>query len=72
MDGLVEEGRILLGGPIEDRDQRVVALIAMEAPDSSAVHETLAADPWAHSGILEINDVRTWSIWLRPEQVASS
>jgi uncharacterized protein YciI len=66
-DGLVDDGRILLGGPIEDPDPGVVALMAMEAPDASGVHETFANDPWVRSGVLEIKDVRPWSLWLRPK-----
>ena len=50
-DRLVEDGRIILGGPIEDADDQVVALIAIEAPDVDAVHEAFAADPWVRSGI---------------------
>ncbi len=70
-DGLVEDGRILLGGPIEDPDGGVVALIAVQAPGVPGVHEMFATDPWVRSGVLEIKDVRPWSIWLRPRPEAS-
>jgi uncharacterized protein len=36
-DGLVAGGVIVLGGPVQDRDERVVALIAVEAADAAAV-----------------------------------
>lgn len=71
-DGLVDAGRILFGGPVEDPDARVVALVAVEAPDVSGVHETFADDPWVRSGILQIGDVRPWSIWLHPDTETSS
>ena len=71
-DDLTDDGRILFGGPIEDPDPEVVALLAMEAPDASGVHETFANDPWVRSGILEIKDVRPWSIWLRPNTGTSA
>lgn len=65
-DGLVDDGRILLGGPIEDPDPRVVALMAMQAPDAAGVQDTFSEDPWVRAGILAVKDVRPWSIWLRP------
>ncbi|MGA3220487.1 MAG: YciI family protein [Acidimicrobiales bacterium] len=67
-DRLVEDGRIILGGPIEDADDEVVALIAVEAPGVAAVHEVFADDPWVRSGILALKDVRPWTIWLRADK----
>jgi len=69
-DRLVDEGRILLGGPIDDPDDRVVALIAMEASDVAGVHEGFADDPWVLSGTLALRDVRPWTIWLRAAETA--
>jgi uncharacterized protein YciI len=66
-DKLVEDGRVLLGGPIDDPDERVIALIAMDAPSASAVHDVFGDDPWVRLGILAIKDVRPWTIWLRPK-----
>ena len=65
-DKLVKDGRILLGGPIEDPDPDVVALVAMELPEASSVHEIFADDPWVRSGVLSVKDIRPWRIWLRP------
>jgi uncharacterized protein YciI len=63
-DGLVDVGVIRFGGPVEDPDERVLALIAVEAQDAGAVHALFAADPWVTSGILELKAVRPWRIWL--------
>ena len=63
-DKMVADGQIRLGGPVEDPDPRVVALIAMEVPRAAAVYEVFADDPWVKAGILQVKDVRPWTIWL--------
>jgi hypothetical protein len=55
-DRLVEQGVVVLGGPIESHYQDEVGLLAVRAADES--------DPWATSGVLRVKDVRTWTIWL--------
>jgi uncharacterized protein YciI len=61
MDSLVEDGFIVLGGPLEDgRD----VLHAISAPSVEAVRERLAADIWAHNGMLTVKSVETWTILL--------
>jgi len=42
----------------------VVALIAMESTDEAAVHSCFADDPWITAGILELKEVREWTVWL--------
>ena len=44
MDGLVDVGFIVLGGPLADAD-RVVHVV--EAESEEAVRATLARDPWS-------------------------
>jgi uncharacterized protein len=63
-DELVASGVIMLGGPVQDPDERVVALIAMESTDEAAVHSCFADDPWITAGILELKEVREWTVWL--------
>jgi uncharacterized protein YciI len=63
-DELVARGVIVLGGPVQDPDERVVALIAAEATDETAVHSLFADDPWITAGILELKEVRGWTVWL--------
>jgi hypothetical protein len=61
MDGLVDDGFVILGGPIGDR-QRV--LLTIEAADEPAIRARLAADPWVVMGLLEIGAVEPWALWL--------
>ena len=63
MDALVEDGFIVLGGPIGEGDGENTLLV-VEADDEAAVRERLGADPWWES-VLRIDSIRPWSIWLR-------
>jgi uncharacterized protein YciI len=63
-DRLVEQGVVVLGGPIESHYQDEVGLLAVRAADESEVRSAFGADPWATSGVLRVKDVRTWTIWL--------
>ena len=60
MDGLVDAGFIVLGGPLED-EQRVVH--AVEADSEDAVRATLAQDPWSESHLV-IDAIEPWTIRL--------
>jgi len=61
MDGLVEEGFVILGGPIGNGEQ---VQLVVEAADEPAVRAPLAEDPWAAMGLLQIGDIRPWELWL--------
>jgi uncharacterized protein YciI len=61
MDGLVDDGFVILGGPLGD-GPRVLHICA--AASEEAVRERLAADPWSDSGMLEIESVEPWTILL--------
>ena len=63
-DRLVEQGIVILGGPISPRSEDEVALLAVEAADEQELRSIFYEDPWATSGILSLEDVRTWTIWL--------
>jgi uncharacterized protein YciI len=60
MDALVDDGFLVLGGPLGD-EERVVH--AVEAESETAVRETLARDPW-HETHLRIEAVEPWTIRL--------
>jgi len=60
MDGLVDEGFIVLGGPLAD-EQRVVHVVEAESED--AVHATLARDPWSETHLL-VDTIDPWTIRL--------
>jgi uncharacterized protein YciI len=60
MEGLVDSGLVVLGGPLSD-EHRVV--LAVEAESEEAVHAALATDPW-HVSHLVIASVEQWTIRL--------
>jgi PPOX class probable F420-dependent enzyme len=61
MDGLVDEGFVVLGGPIGDGEQ---AMVIVEASAEQEVESCLGKDPWVRAGILEIGSIQPWTIWL--------
>ena len=60
MDALVEDGFIVLGGPLAG-DGRVA--LAVEAASPQAVRETLARDPWSETH-LRVEAIEAWTIRL--------
>jgi uncharacterized protein YciI len=60
MDGLVEAGFVVLGGPLAD-EQRV--MLAVEAASEEAVRATLSVDPWSETH-LRIDTIDPWTIRL--------
>jgi hypothetical protein len=60
MDGLVEQGFVVLGGPLAD-EERVVLVVEAESEDD--VWTTLARDPW-HGSHLVLASVDRWTIRL--------
>ena len=60
MNGLVDTGFIVLGGPLAD-EHRVVH--AVEAESEDVVRATLACDPWSESH-LQVESIEPWTIRL--------
>src|SRR6266568_1476334 len=61
MDGLVEAGFILLGGPLEGgRD----TLHVVEAVSEQAIRERMAEDPCARNGMLSAVSIEGWTVLL--------
>ena len=61
MDALVDDGFVVLGGPLGD-DRRVLLVVEADAED--AVAARLAADPWWSMGLLRLVDIQPWQILL--------
>jgi hypothetical protein len=60
MDGLVDDGFIVLGGPLSD-ELRVIH--AVQAESEQAVRATFARDPWSGSHLV-IASIEPWTIRL--------
>jgi uncharacterized protein YciI len=61
MDGLAVQGFIVLGGPLGDTGDFLLAIRAADEPEIMA---TLGRDPWSKSGILAIKSIQPWTILL--------
>ncbi|HTS97654.1 MAG TPA: YciI family protein [Streptosporangiaceae bacterium] len=61
MDGLVDDGFIILGGPAGDGEQ---TLHAVDAAGLDEIRQRFAADPWASAGLLRIGTIESWALWL--------
>jgi uncharacterized protein YciI len=60
MDGLVDSGFVVLGGPLAD-EHRVAHVVEAESED--AVRATLARDPWSETH-LQVAAIEPWTIRL--------
>ena len=60
MDGLVDSGFVVLGGPLAD-EQRVILVV--EAASEEEVRATLARDPWSGTHLV-VASVEPWTIRL--------
>jgi len=60
MDGLVDQGVIVLGGPLAD-EARVVLVV--DAPSEAEVRAVLGLDPWSGTHLV-VESVDEWTIRL--------
>jgi len=61
IDQLVAEGFIMMGGPLVDEGG---ALLIVNANDENEVREKLKNDPWFEKGILKLESVKRWQIFI--------
>jgi uncharacterized protein YciI len=61
IDALVDDGFIVLGGPLAD-EERVVHAIEAESEDE--ISATLARDPWSGSHLV-VETIERWTIRLQ-------
>lgn len=61
MDSWVDDGFIVLGGPLDGgRD----VLHAAWAPSEEAIRQRMATDAWAQNGMLTITSIEPWTVLL--------
>jgi uncharacterized protein YciI len=64
MNGLVDDGLILLGGPLENGRETVHVVDALP---EEVLRSRFAEDPWAQNGMLTVKSIERWTILLAPE-----
>ena len=62
IDRLSEDGKIPLGGPVGDIDGQYAVLVVRAANDDQ-VRAMFADDPWM-DGILQIESIEPWTLWI--------
>lgn len=60
IDKLVAEGFIMMGGPSVEGG----ALLIVKAEDENEVRERTKDDPWYAHGILKLESVKRWQIFI--------
>jgi len=63
MDDLVDQGLIVLGGPVGEGDGDY-ALLVVDARSEAEVRSLLAADHWGED-MLATDSIQRWSVFLR-------
>jgi uncharacterized protein YciI len=58
---LLEDGFIFMGGPLVDEGG---ALLIVNAEDENEVKAKLENDPWYTHGILKLESIRRWQIFI--------
>jgi uncharacterized protein YciI len=61
IDQLVAEGFILMGGPLVDEGG---SMLIVNADDANEVREKFKNDPWMKHGILKLESVKRWQIFI--------
>ena len=61
IDNLVQEDFIMLGGPLPDEGG---AVLVVRANSEAEVRDRLGPDPWYVHGILTLQSVRRWDIFI--------
>jgi uncharacterized protein YciI len=60
IDGIIE-GFIIMGGPFEDEGG---AMLIVRAANEDEVRKKLQPDPWYMHGILQLQSIRRWDIFI--------
>jgi uncharacterized protein YciI len=65
MEALVDDGFVVLGGPLGDGS---VVLLIVDSGNEDEIRARFAEDPWVPLDLLRIASVEPWEVLLRPDQ----
>jgi uncharacterized protein YciI len=72
MNALADEGIVLFAGPLAGSEQgRVRALVIVDTDDETAIHASLAADPWAVARRIVTTSVEPWNLFVGGDRMAA-
>ncbi|HEV8205237.1 MAG TPA: hypothetical protein VGR04_00940 [Acidimicrobiia bacterium] len=73
MNTLADDGILLFAGPLAGTEQdRIRALLVMNAKIESDIHDHLAADPWAQTQRLVTTSVEPWNLFVGADRLAAA
>jgi uncharacterized protein YciI len=61
IDALVDNGFIMMGGPLPDEGG---GLLIVRADSEAEVRKTMGEDPWYAHGILDLVSIKRWEIFI--------
>ena len=61
IDQLVADGFIFMGGPFVDEGG---SMLMVNADDENEVREKLKNDPWMKYGVLKLESVKRWQVFI--------
>ena len=71
MNALVDEGLVLLAGPLAGSEAgRSRVLLIVDANDEAAIHDRLADDPWVKTRQLVTETIESWTTLVGAERLA--
>jgi uncharacterized protein YciI len=66
MNGLVDDGFIVLGGPLAGDRETLHVVVAQSEQE---IRERFAQDNWAQNGMLTVKNIESWTILLAPDEL---
>jgi uncharacterized protein YciI len=73
MNTLADDGTLLFAGPLAGTEQdRIRALLIMNAKSESDIHDHMAADPWAQTQRLVTTSVEPWNLFVGADRLAAA
>jgi len=61
IDGLIERGIFVMGGPLADNSG---SLTLLENVREEEARELVLRDPFVANGVFVLEDVRAWNVWV--------
>ena len=73
MNTLADEGIVLFAGPLAGSEHgRIRALLIVRSDTEAAIHDRLAADPWAQAQRLVITSVEPWNLLVGADRISAA
>lgn len=73
MSALADEGIVLFAGPLGGSEHgRIRVLLIVNTQSEDAIHDRLAADPWAQAQRLVTTSVEPWNLFVGADRIPAA